>query len=214
MDDDCLRLILQHACQRHVASRMQALHVASAGGWDDYWHVEDTIMRCDGWVGHKETAIVPSSCVGAAETDGMCVCRADRMVSLSNPEFALCLVDEFGDERGVYDEDRAHDGVHRDEAPDLLPCLGWGVKRTLTYSIQLSKAVRASWSVEVVVVPTSLWIEECEGEWWGVQVLTAACRRHLQIPCSIGDLRCGCTYYPAVAGWAPLSAALGFVAAQ
>ena len=64
-----------------------------------------------------------------------------------------------------YDEERSIDG-----GPLLFPCLGWGCRKRVTYSIRLSRSISASVSFDVVVVPTSWWPDDIEGTYCVIQI--------------------------------------------
>ena len=73
----------------------------------------------------------------------------------------------------------------------FLACLGWGKRKRVSYAICLSRAISVRVFVDVLVVPTSWWIDDCEGTWSVVQM------RSLQgwSPPLV------CTYGSEVVGW-------------
>lgn len=109
--------------------------------------------------------------------------------------FDLCLQDTVSD----YWTERAADNEQLSYHPMIrirFPCFGWGVRKRLTYTIALSKSVSTRITVDALIVPTSWWVDDCEGTYWVIQMTHAG-----RIPESITPLIVELGYKERVVGW-------------
>ena len=77
---------------------------------------------------------------------------------------------------GMYDDECSLDGQDLEsvgDGPWLFPCLGWGSRKRVGYSLCLSRVLSVNVESEVHLVPTSSWVDDCEGTFWVVQLIDA-----------------------------------------
>lgn len=165
---DCLQLVLQHLCRLHVAIKSRPLRasIASVSGNTVCEISEDPALLCTGFIGRKQTLLLSFGHGGFIE--GSNVVRATDLDHVVNDEYDLCLQMTFDDDCGLLDE-------HRFLFNEFVrsPCMGWGCKRQLGFTIALSKALREEVCFDVHVVPNSLWLEEVEGDFAILQMTYA-----------------------------------------
>ena len=204
LDDDCICLVLEQTCKLQVAAltkvrartRLVAMGAVSPSEYD--------LIKCRGHVGPKETTMLPEtievddSSAVAEYSSGILARKVSHVLATkrSSADYEFCVVDLFAEEVDTID-DREGDGVLLPGGPTLYPCYGWGSRRRVTYSICLSRAIRASFTLEVVVVPTSWWLEDSEGDWLVIQCYADQHARDVEVPRALR------TYGVDTIGWAP-----------
>jgi hypothetical protein len=86
-----------------------------------------------------------------------------RRNELLTPSDELLVADGIGDVCEEWGMERMRDAVHD---MGLLPCIAWGKRRTVHYSIWLSHAVSAKEALSVLQVPTcTIRTAACEMQW-------------------------------------------------
>ena len=205
MSDDVIRCILEHACQIRVRRNVHPLEARLAiGEWSTVSQFGERIMAANGIIRSRETILLDGITCSKNE-GGVGPIWASKLVKTIDEETKpddLCILEPIGDESGAYDDERFDYGVHMDNVPLLLPCLRWGSRKRASYSICLSHTMSVSVAFDVLVVPTSWWVDDCEGTFWVIQIVNA-CK---PLPDAL-NLRC-CGYSPRtgydVVGWAPV----------
>lgn len=189
MDTDCLMLILEHACKKRVRNKATRMHATTATGTMDRSSISPSPMGCNvvdikdrfafmqgkGFIGAHNTFLLkdqirfvdpsPEAGISGAFTEDI------QKPSTMCEAYHLAIVDSVGDESGEYDDDRYEDDEELNNIPKRLPCIGWGVLETRTYTLALSRDICVSIEIDVVVIPTSWWFEESEGDWTVIQII-------------------------------------------
>ena len=134
-------------------------------------------MTANGIIRSKETILLDAmTFISKLNDAGFGPIWASKMVKKTDEETKLddiCIIDSIGDDADVYEGERSEDGQNVDDVPLLLPCLQWGRRKRVSYSICLSHAMSVSVAFDVVVVPTSWWADDCEGTFWVIQIVDA-----------------------------------------
>lgn len=173
LPDDCIRSILQIACE-HALEAEKCYSVL--------YSVDADIDRSGGLRGRKlcigpqclgkHRAIVRRRWTWVLHTDKndgsldtyliACDCLARRNALLT-PSDELLVADGIGDVCEEWGTERLRDAV---EDMELLPCIAWGKRREVNYSIRLSHAVSARVALSVLQVPTcTIRTAACEMQW-------------------------------------------------
>ena len=176
MNDDVIRCILEHACHKHTRRNVCPIEARLAvGSSKTVTRLDNRLVTGNGIICPKET-ILFEAVVCTNSGDGVRPIRASTMVKKVDEETKpddLCIEDRIGSfESADYADNRNLDGMnHR---PTAAACLKWGSSKRVSYSIRLSKAISVSVAFDVVSVPTSLWVDDCEGDWWIIQMIDAS----------------------------------------
>ena len=177
MTDDCLRLILQHVCEMKVRRNAKSLH-AEVCNIPDAKFSGRPILSGAGFLGVKETIMLRDSvtffpyadpCLRPMWKSQMPIVSENGQWRKPTKHYDLVLSDPVGDEYSMYDDLRDEDGL--DES--FNACLGWGWRKEVAYSVRLSRDISVKVTFDVIVVPTSWWIDDCEGDWWTIQMVDA-----------------------------------------
>lgn len=179
--DDCVRLVLHHACHLRIKHNSRTVHGSLAWGsiaerafraerrrYEVFNIKKQPLVVCNGMIGRKETILFSYE---IQPHEGVVAVRSSELEKTTSTEFELCLQDTIGDDGEEYEDARLKD--HEMMLPRRFrrfPCLGWGRPRRLTYTIALSRFVSTTVAFDVVVVPTSWWVNDCEGDYWVVQM--------------------------------------------
>lgn len=176
LTDDCVRLVLHHTCHLRVERYSRKLQGSLATGeWNKVFDIKQRpLISGNGMINIKETTLLSYT----IQPHGGCVAVRTSDLDTANAaakDFELCLQDTIGDEGGLYDEVRLEDDEVFDRNAGLVrfPCLGWGQRRRVTYTIALSRSISTSIAFDALIVPTSWWIDDCEGTYWVVQMTHA-----------------------------------------
>lgn len=197
MNTDCVMLILEHACKKKVRAKADWLHATtgisrypcSKMGSTFVETAYGEFMQGEGFI-KSERTIVLRDTIQASIINASTFCRSVWTGHISKKNagadaYDLALVDGDGAEDMWYEEQRSED----DELERVSgrykrdPCVGWGRREVRFYTIALSHDIRVSVSFDVVVVPTSWWMDDCEGDWFVIQLLSGK---------SIGDQTISC----------------------
>lgn len=172
--DDCVQLVLHHACHLRIQGYCRKLHASLATGEDvTVCNIEEEpIVVCSGIIGTNETMLLSYEIQPHEMAVVVRTAELDK-ANAAAKDFELCLQDTVGDDGGEYDDERSEDGEILGGGQVRFPCLGWGRRRRLSYTIALSRCMSARIDVDAVVVPTSWWIDDCEGTYWVVQMTYA-----------------------------------------
>lgn len=174
MSDDVIRYILELVCNMQARRNFHPVEARLATGEDSKVTLHgESIVKADGIIRSKETILldVVISCRPWYDEHVRPI-RASKMaktVDEGTKPGDLCIVDPIGDESGEYCEERIE---HGEEV--RLACLGWGVHKQVSYSMRLSHAMSVSVAFDVLVVPTSWWVNDCGtfcGTFWVVQMV-------------------------------------------
>ena len=175
MDDDSLRLVLHHACEQRIERSLNQTIHAMVGINEYHWDVEiftedkDTpIIVGVGAIGREETILVSHELRPRGEVVAVRPAELEKANADAN-DYDLCLQDTIGGD--AYEDARIADGEPIDARPVRYPCLGWGRRKRLTYTLALSRSVRTTIAFDVMVVPTSWWADDCEGTYWVIQMI-------------------------------------------
>ena len=177
INDDVIRCILEHACNLKVQRNVRPIEARLAIGeqdgkpgeasGDSVTEIGARIMTAAGLIHARDTILMRD--ITRLKNNGVELIWGSEMVIVKDtgPD-DLCIVDPHGDEYGAYDEERNEYDVESG-----VTCLSWGSHKRVSYSIRLSHAISVSVTFDVLVVPTSWWVDDCEGTFWVVQILNA-----------------------------------------
>jgi hypothetical protein len=206
MDEDSLRCILKHTCCINARRHARPLEARLAVGEDSSLIEVDPnkVICANGIIGSKETILFDVTLIDDMEI-GAYPTLASQMVKwrqeTQNPG-DLVFVDTLGDESGLYDDERSLDGQDWKsvgDGPWLFPCLGWGSRKRVRYSLCLSRALSVSIEFDVYSVPTSWWVDDCEGTFWVVQLIDAGYA--IPLPLALSSYGYSKTQGYEVVGW-------------
>ena len=177
VDEDIIRCILEHACHIRARRNVHPLEARSAmGEWSAVSKLdEDVYMKGNGIIRSGKTILFDVITCSKNES-GVGPIWASEMVKTIDERTKpgdLCIIDPVGDECDEYEDERCFNGVSRDDEPRLFSCLGWGSRKRVSYSIRLSRAISVSVAFDVIEVPTSWLISDCDVTFWVIQILDA-----------------------------------------
>ena len=158
-------------------------------------------MTASGIMHSEETILVDAITFWRSAPSEVQAIWASQMAVKTNKKTEsddLCILDTVGDNANAYDDERSEDGQQLDDEPRLFPCLAWGLRKRVSYSIHLSHAMSVSVAFDVVVVPTSWWVDVCQGTYWVIQIVDATQPLPQEGPVSISARSIGFE----VVGWA------------
>lgn len=134
--DDCVQLILHHACHQRVENHCRKIRAALATGIDDEVSdiQEESILLGSGMIGASEPTLLsyeiqPHEWAPAVKTSELDKANANAKY------FELCLQDIVGDystERDADNEQLSYPPMR----PTRFPCFGWGSRKRLTYTLR------------------------------------------------------------------------------
>lgn len=160
MSDDTIRCILEYTCSMQARRNVHPLEAVTAHGLDGIVdQFGEKIMTANGIIRSEETILLD-----AITCPGCYTIWASKMVKTIDEETKLddlCFRDPVGYHFAIPD------------VPLHVPCFRWGVRKQMSYSIRLSHAMSVSVAFDVVVVPTSWWVDDCEGEFGVIQIISA-----------------------------------------
>jgi hypothetical protein len=177
LTNDCVQLVLHHTCHLRIERYSKKLHgsLATGEGNKVFDIKQRPLILGNGMMDTNETTLLSYTIQPHGE--GCVAVRSSELdkANTAAKDFELCLQDTIGDESGSYDDDRSADDevFDRNAGPVRFPCLGWGQRRRLTYTIALSRSISTSIAFDALIVPTSWWIDDCEGTYWVVQMTNA-----------------------------------------
>ena len=183
--DDCMRGILQHTCCMNARRRTRPLEARLAFGEDSRLvNISPyKVIDANGIIGKKKTILFDvTSTLGGGNGDtyeeiGGYMTWASQMVKGTQETPSpgdLVFVDTIGDEEYYDERSRAgQDWESVGDGPWLFPCLGWGSHTRVSYSLCLSRALSVRVEFHVHIVPTSWWVDDCEGTFFVVQLIDA-----------------------------------------
>lgn len=175
LPDDCVRRVLHHTCHLRIGCYAREVRGSLARGeGNKVFDIDQRpLVSGNGIMGTKETTLLSYTIEPHQGSVAVRTSELDR-ANTAAEDFELCLQDTIGDDSGGYDDDRSEDYELRHNAdPVLFPCFGWGRRRRLTYTIALSRSMSTTIAIDAVIVPTSWWIDDCEGTYWVVQMTDA-----------------------------------------
>jgi hypothetical protein len=186
MNTDCVMLILEHACKKKVHAKADWLHATTGMSRHPCSKMGSTFvetlqdgefMRGEGFI-KSERTIVLRDTIQAPIINASTFCSSvwTGHISKKNARadaYDLALVDGDGAE-DLYEEQRSEDDERERVSGRYKrdPCVGWGRREVRFYTIALSHDIRVSVSFDVVVVPTSWWMDDLEHYWFVIQLLS------------------------------------------
>ena len=177
MNDDVLRRILEYTCDMQARRNVRPLQANLAFGEEStVFDFQEKIMTVNGIIGSEETILVNDVTFTKSEGCDVRPVWASEMVETVGDTHGadLCVIDLIGDGGGEYDNERTQYDHGYSDVPMLLPCLKWGWRKRVSYSIRLSHMMSVSVAIDILIVPTSWWVWDCEGMFWVIQILDAS----------------------------------------